>query len=266
MYSKNKVPIIILLIVIVGIALTLNPRELFSNDSNQIEIDDHSFTNVEVLTTNASVEVTPTSDSIATVAYSGKSKKKSKFIFTAEVKGDTLFVKFKEKRRSFINFNFDFSPSKLELIVNVPDKQYDLIQVESNNGKIEAKNIRSKEVVLETDNGNIEMKNSNTSAVKVKTDNGRIHFEDVDGKIEGITDNGRISLLTNDLNRPIELTTDNGRIEIQTEKEPSNATIDVKTGNGAVEVFGKNNEHQVFGKGKHLIKLRSDNGKITVTK
>ena len=86
-------------------------------------IDDQSFTNIEILTTNAAVEIVPTKDSVTTVEYSGKTKKKSKFIFEADVKGDTLFVQFKEKRRSF--FNFGFSSLDLKLIVKVPEKQYD---------------------------------------------------------------------------------------------------------------------------------------------
>ena len=64
-------------------------------------IDDQSFTNIEILTTNAAVEIVPTKDSATTVAYSGKTKKSSKFIFEADVKENTLSVQFKEKRRSF---------------------------------------------------------------------------------------------------------------------------------------------------------------------
>ena len=75
-----------------------------------------------------------------------------------------------------------------------------------------------------------------------------------------------LCLLQTNLDRPIDLSTDNGRIEIMTTTEPTNGIIDVKTDNGKIDVFGKKNEQTVFGEGKNLIKLRSDNGGITVKK
>jgi DUF4097 and DUF4098 domain-containing protein YvlB len=266
MFIRNKVFIIVALVLLVvgGITLMFNSGGLFEKNAQKKVIDDQSFTNIEILTTNATVEIVPTKDSETTVAYSGKTKKSSKFIFEADVKGDTLSILFKEKRRSFINFGF--SSLDLKLIVKVPEKQYNRIQAESDNGRIKVENIQANELALETDNGTIELKTIDSTAVNIKTDNGAIMLDHVNGTIVGRTDNGRISLVTNNLDRPIELTTDNGRIEIQTEKEPTNATIDVKTDNGKINVFGYENKHTKFGNGEHLIKLRTDNGRIEITK
>ncbi|WP_186670415.1 DUF4097 family beta strand repeat-containing protein [Sporosarcina sp. BP05] len=266
MFFRNKVFIIVALVLLVvgGITLMFNTGDRFQNNAKKIEIDDQPFTNIEILTTNAAVEIVPTKDAVTTVSYSGKTKNRSKFIFKAVVKENTLSIQFKEKRRSFINFGF--SSLDLKLIVKVPEKQYDRIQAESDNGRIKVENIQTKELALETDNGTIELKTIDATTVNVKTDNGVIILDHVDGTIIGRTDNGRISLVTNNLERPIELTTDNGRIEIQTEKEPTNATIDVKTDNGKINVFGYENKHTKFGNGEHLIKLRTDNGRITITK
>jgi DUF4097 and DUF4098 domain-containing protein YvlB len=266
MFFRNKVFISVALVLLVvgGIILMFNTGDQFEKNAQKKVIDDQSFTNIEILTTNATVEIEPTKDSVTTVAYSGKKKKSSKFIFQADVKGNTLFVQFKEKRRSFINFGF--SSLDLKLVVKVPEKQYDRIQAESDNGRIKVENIQTKELALETDNGTIELKTIDATAVDVKTDNGAIILDHVDGTILGRTDNGRISLVTNNLDRRIELTTDNGRIEIQAEKEPTNTTIDVKTDNGRINVFGYENKHTKFGNGEHLIKLRTDNGRITITK
>jgi DUF4097 and DUF4098 domain-containing protein YvlB len=266
MVFRNKVFLILalFLIIVVGISLLFKPGNPFQSNAKKIEVDDSSFTNIEIFTDNAAVEIVPTNDSVATVEYSGKTKKKSKFIFKADVKGDTLAIQFKEKRRSFIHFGF--SSINLKLLVKVPEKQYNKIQAETDNGRIKAESIQVKDIMLETDNGAIDMKNIKATTTNVKTDNGKIALDNIDGKITGRTDNGEISLITNKLNRPIELSTDNGRIEIQTEKEPTNATIDAKTDNGRVDIFGYDNKHTVFGNGEHLIKLRTDNGRITVTK
>ncbi|KAA0965765.1 DUF4097 domain-containing protein [Sporosarcina sp. ANT_H38] len=266
MFIRNIVFIIVALVLLVvgGITLMFNTGDHFDNNAKEKVIEDQSFTNIEILTTNSAVEILPTKDSVTTVAYSGKTKKSSKLIFKADVKENTLSIQFKEKRRSFINFGF--SSLDLKLIVKVPEKQYEMIQAESDNGRIKVENIQTKELALETDNGTIELNTIDATAVDIKTDNGAIILTQVDGTIIGRTDNGKISVVTNNLDRPIELTTDNGKIEIQTEKEPTNATIDVKTDNGRIDVFGHENKHTKFGNGQNLIKLRTDNGRITITK
>jgi len=266
MFFRNKLFIIVavVLLIVGGIVLIFNIGDHFENNAKKKVIDDQSFTSIEIMTTNATVEIVPTNDAVTTVSYSGKTKNKSKFIFEADVKENTLSVQFKEKRRSF--FSFGISSLNLKLIVKVPEKQYDRIHAESDNGRITVENMQTQELALKTDNGTIEVKMMDAEAVNVKTDNGAIILDHVDGSIIGRTDNGRISLVTNNLDRPIELTTDNGRIEIQTEKEPTDATIDVKTDNGRIDIFGYENKHTKFGNGKHLIKLRTDNGGIIITK
>ena len=115
-------------------------------DSNKKVIEDGAFTKVEILADNAAVEIVPGKDSVTTVEYSGKTRKKSKYILKADVKGDTLFVQFKEKRRGF--FHFGISSFDLQLTVKVPEKQYGRIKAESDNGRIKAEHIHTEELVL----------------------------------------------------------------------------------------------------------------------
>lgn len=262
--NKNRgllIVLLILLFVVLGGTFFFQTWNKFVNDSNKKVIEDESFTTIEVVSNNAAVEIIPTNSSTTTVEYIGK-RKNSKFDFTADVTNETLTVKFKEKRWNFLSFDF----SKIELLVKVPEEQYDLIKIKNNNGKIKMGSLKVRDVSFETDNGNIEMDNVDAVSTRVQTNNGKIILEQVNGEIIGKTDNGRITLVTNNLDRPIDLTTDNGRIEIMSTTEPTNGIIDVKTDNGKIDVFGKKNELTVFGEGKYLIKLRSDNGGITVTK
>lgn len=265
MIFKNLIIIILVLLLVVagGIMFTFKFSNVFE-EKNDKKVVENSFTNIEVLTNNTAVEIVPTKSSSTTVEYSGNTNKKSKYTFDTHVKGETLFVHFKEKRRFFISFGF---PSHdLKLTVSIPEKQYESIQVESENGRINVQNIQSKVVMLETDNGQVLLRNVEAKNVNVKTDNGKVILEHVEGEIKGSTDNGRISLITKNFDQPIELTTDNGSIEINTESMPTNATIDAESDNGKVTIFGNENNHENYGKGKHLIKLRTDNGRITVTK
>lgn len=256
--------VVILIIAVFGIISLFQAWNNFGGDSNKIVIENASFTNIDVLSDNAKVEIIPTNSPTTTVEYVDKKGKNAKLDFQANVKKDTLTVKLKKKRWRLINFDFSFS--QRELLVKVPEKQYENIIVNNDNGKIKVTNMKAKDISFDTDNGNIELKNVDASSINVQSDNGRIIMEEVTGNIIGKTDNGQITLITNNWDRQIELTTDNGRIEIKTENEPTNATIDAKTDNGKIDVFGEKNEHTVFGKGKNLIKLKTDNGRITVTK
>src|SRR5699024_9152573 len=69
--------------------------------------------------------------------------------------------------------------------------------------------------------------------------NGKIKLADVDGQLVGRTNNGSISLIAQEIDRPIDFATDNGKILIQTEHEPTNAILDIKIDNGKVDYFGE---------------------------
>ena len=97
-----------------------------------------------------------------------------------------------------------------------------------------------------------------------ESDNGRILLEHVDGAITGKTDNGRITLDTPSLDRNIDFRTANGAIVIQSQSKPTNVSILTKTGHGKIDVFGERNSRTVIGAGENTIRLKSDNGRITV--
>jgi DUF4097 and DUF4098 domain-containing protein YvlB len=62
------------------------------------------------------------------------------------------------------------------------------------------------------------------------------------------------------------LESDNGSITIQTDKEPNNVTYDVQVDNGNINIFNKYTSSSVLGNGDNLIKLKTNNGRITITK
>src|SRR5699024_9683792 len=119
-------------------------------------------------------------------------------------------------------------------------------------------------VQAETDNGRIELQNIVAKIVKANSSNGRIDMENIEGEVFGKTNNGGILLATNHLNRPIELHSDNGKIEIQSKNKPENAVLDLKTKNGEISVYGKDDWDTVIGDGDNLIKVSSQNGRITI--
>ena len=118
------------------------------------------------------------------------------------------------------------------------DLQVENVDIESNNGRIVLKNLESKEV-------------------NVQTDNGKIDFHHVTGDIEAKSDNGQISMVTDNLDRSISFQTDNGLIKIHSNSEPKNATIHAKIDNGRIDIFGSANEETIFGNGKNMINIKN---------
>lgn len=283
MINIKNISLLALLLLLVGTIGAIFTFQFVSKAEEIAEeklINDNHFTNINISTDNSKVEILPTNDSKARVELSGKAKK---YTFEANVEGKTLIILLKEKYWKPINF--DFLSMFLTLKVYVPEKLYDSIQVRSNNGQVQVEKLEAKDIHIETDNGRIvlsdvkgsnittkadngrmELKNIASSTVSVKASNGKILLDNVEGEISGKTNNGSITLITNQLDRPIELETDNGQIKIEAEKEPSNATLSIDVDNGKVDVFGHSDRNMIFGKGENLIKLSTNNGKITVSK
>jgi DUF4097 and DUF4098 domain-containing protein YvlB len=290
--------IVLLIVGITGIVLTYNTEK--EDVAEGIAISDAPFNTIDIDTNNAKVEVIATNDTDPSVELTGSRPKSKTDKLTADVADGKLSVKLNEHQRKL--FNFDFGQVSLTLNVYIPNKQYDALKITNDNGKISMNHLNVKKIEAETANGRLEMKDITGSKLITRTDNGRIHaadmkvadvnmnsgngtielaqveavktqaetdngkiiLSDVVGELTGKTNNGRISLVTNDLERPIELETDNGRIEIVTSKKPENVTFDVSVDNGKVNIFNESKDNRVIGNGDHLIKLTTKNGRITV--
>lgn len=262
-----------------------------------ITIPNNQFTNVDINVQHGALVVRPSNDTTTTVELIGPHEKLD---LSAEVIGDTLFIRLKNLRHWLFMFNFNMKAVTLNVFI--PKKVYQSFAMKSDNGRIDAKKLLGKNITANTDNGRIQFNEIAASSltaetdngrvilekvqadhVKAKTDNGRVEMQTVeadtifaesdngrielahvDGAITGTTDNGRITLQTVSLNQNIDFQTDNGSIEIESRNEPTNVSIHAKTGNGKIDVYGEQNSRTVFGTGEHVIRLKSGNGRITV--
>jgi DUF4097 and DUF4098 domain-containing protein YvlB len=262
-----------------------------------ITIQDDRFINVDIDVQHGALFIRPSDSSVTTAELIGSNEKLK---LTAEIVGNTLFIRLKSLRHWLLLFNLNMK--SVTLNVFIPKKLYQSvamktdngrisaekllckkISVNTDNGKIQLKEIAATTLTAETDNGRIEIGKLQVDHLRTKTDNGRIEMRHVDadsivaesgngrielehvtGSIIGSTDNGRITLLTDSLDRNIDLQTDNGSIVIQSSSKPTSVSIHTKTGHGKIDVFGERNSRTVIGAGEHTIRLKSDNGRITV--
>jgi len=269
-----------------------------SNASDQvITIQNDRYENVDIQVQHGSLTLLPSANSVTTVELTGANERME---LEAEVIGDTLVVKLRNKFHW--SFLFNFNVKAVALRVFIPKKLYQSIAMKTDNGRIETEKMLCKSMTAETDNGRvvvtevatsflhaesdngrIEIEKVQTDLLKAKTDNGRvslryvdaetvyaesdngrIELEEVSGEVTAITDNGRIVCNSEEINRNIDFQTDNGSIELHSRTTPTDVTIYAKTGHGRIDVYGEKNKKTVFGNGFHTVKLKTDNGRITV--
>lgn len=255
------IAIILLAVGVIGILLTYHQNSKTISMEKTIT---QNFTGLDVYAGNENIEIIPTKATVTKVQLTGKTSSDYMQDYTMNVRGSTLYIKLDEQQVKFYNFNFSiFKP--LALKIYVPEKQFESFVVQNDNGEIKTGNLCIKNLQLSTNNGGINITNTTAANVDVQSDNGVITFQGtITGKISGGTNNGKISLSVPSINYPIQLKSDNGSISVQTDKEPDNVTYDVHVDNGSINIFNKYTGSAVVGNGGNLIKLTTNNGKITI--
>ncbi|WMX56309.1 DUF4097 family beta strand repeat-containing protein [Peribacillus sp. R9-11] len=264
MVNIKKLSIIALVLLLVGVVGSLFTFSQVTDKESTTEkksITDE-VTDIQVISDNAAVEIIPTTGTETSVELVSKGVDVSKLNFSADVEGKKLAIKLKDKR----SFSFGFQIQSLHLKVYVPEKAYKSFVVKSDNGKVQMAELEIKNLNVESQNGRVELNDIVTEKVEVKSANGRVDLNNVEGNLVGSSNNGKISLVTKDLDRNIQLESDNGKIMIKTDKEPTNTTFDVHVDNGKIDILNKYEGNVVIGKGENMVKLETNNGKIEIIK
>lgn len=267
--------------------------------AEKIDISKDKFDKVDIQTDNAVLQILPSDDGKMHVDVENKTYRQH---LAVDILDRTLVITLKEEARKWGFFTITGSFKSPTLIVQLPPKIYEKIQilsdhgsvtggrlestellvetdngsinlnqifaekftVKSDNGAIKLNDVQAKNLRAETDNGQLTLKDISADKVDAVSDNGGITLKDVKGDVHAQTDNGRIHLLAADLERSITLETDNGSILLETKRQPENATINADVDWGSVSIFGSKKRRSIYGTGQHPIELQSDNGSITV--
>lgn len=266
MGNIKKLSLIALLLIIIGGIGSLFTFKTLERGtvSETKEVEAKEVSNLKIDLINEKVNIVPTKEAEIKIELKGKSNEPDRKHLNVDKQGGTLTIQ--KKREHFNKFVFFERSDSLTLTAYLPKKEYESIQVEVNNGSIKADHITVKNMKVSGDNGKIFLRDVKADQTNVGTTNGSVLLKDISGKLKGKTNNGKISLLTVDLDRSLDFTTNNGTIEIKTENEPTNVTYDLRVGNGNIQVFDEKNWDTVIGNGKNLIKASTDNGDIEIKK
>lgn len=165
-----------------------------------------------------------------------------------------------DKEDEFYNFYeegdiFKFIPLQqsnvmISLDVYLPDKYYEKINLETNNGKIQVKDFRLDNITCNTSNGSISIMDIDSKSVELSTKNGKINLNNITSPIiNALSTNARIN--AKDIHsKNLIISTINGRIIFQ---NISSEIISGTTSNGSIEVNNVNS---------NKIKLITSNDKI----
>lgn len=271
-------------------------QEDFASSINNLAED--KFDKVDIQIENGILFISPSKDG---KMYTDAINKSYRQQLSVDIINRTLVITLKEEKKWGL-FSFTGSMKSPTLNVQIPSKIYEKIQIatdhgnvtgdglqcgellvesdngrihfsqikadeaelKSGNGEIELRSIVAKELRVETDNGQLKLQDVHSGNLNASSDNGAIVMKQVEGNVRAKTDNGRIHLLTDDLDRNIKLETDNGSILLETRSQPKNSTIRAELDWGKISVFGLKNRSSVFGNGDHSVDLQSDYGDITV--
>ena len=265
----------LLLIGAIAILYTIYNSDSAEQKALEEKTFDAEITDMEIMMENSRVDFLPNDDGTSRIVLTGNN---DAFVLKTDISGGRLFIEVEDRSRIFI-FGFHRSYS---LQVYVPEDGLESLNVDSNNGMIQAKDIQAAERSLEADNGRIDLEAIESDIVNIETDNGAIDltrmdadmkvrssnghiiFTDVSGELQAKANNGHIELTTDTLDFPVDFETNNGRIEIRTEIEPANARIQTSVDNGRIDVFGRDSRQVSFGNGDVLIRLTTKNGRIFV--
>lgn len=273
--------VIMLIAGTIGVFMTFNLQDLksFGTEPVMIEktIDPSAIHNVKVNSDSLNIEFKRSATNDIKVSLEGRASKKYKDRFTLSTAttsdGNEVTIQGSYKDTFFVGFNI----MDVDLVVELPDRLWDSIEVDSKNGNIEVEHLTAKEAVITTGSGNIDteelqaeiaklsadhgnmdlehvsgdsvdlqsrsgnikLESYTIGQLKVHSDHGNITIEDGVGAVQGSTKNSNIRFNTKDIKDNVSLVTSHGNVRIETEKQPESAEIVLKHEHGNRDVDWK---------------------------
>lgn len=266
MFNVRHITLLALVLLVVGglgsllmYQLQDEPQPILEN----LEIPDSNITTISIEMDHTDVELLPTKDSATQLKLMGMARTEDNL--STRIEGNTLTVQLKDEPSNKW-FSFGNDEPKFQLVVYLPEKAYETIQLDLDNGSILASQLQAKKFDAVTVNGPIELQSMSASSIKARSENGKLILKDLEGDIEGYTENGLISMRTPTLDRTIQLESKNGGIRIETAQEPTNVTLDVQSDNGYVDLLDVMESYEIIGKGEHSLRLHTVNGSVTISR
>lgn len=279
----SMIATLLLLIGILGSLATYKSVSKLESTTEEFTITD--FTDIEISSNAGKIELVPTNEENALIEVTGNHLKNN---FSAIVTDSTLSITYKETAKKF--YNFDLAKKSASVKVYLPQKNYETISLQANNGKLIVKGVEATEITLNARDGAIDLQNIKADLLSVKAINGKLIANELqateinlnanDGSIDlqqihadslsVHSNNGRITA-DSLVGTTFELKANDGRITLKDIKTDSVAIV---SHNGKIEleeitgtISAKANDgsiNLVTDKLDHPIDFSTHNGKIHI--
>ncbi|UHA60698.1 DUF4097 domain-containing protein [Metabacillus litoralis] len=282
-------------LIVVGIAgsvVTAATTDVFSLEMKDIlqeeEVKGTEIQQIEVGTSSTNIKMVPSKGDSIKVKLTGKvsEKLKDKYKLVVTEEGDTVNI---DVENQDLYFYVGFSFIELNLEIEVPEKEYQSLVVESSSGDIDISQLKVEEFrteassgditidqisvstnnKMEASSGTIHVKNSSASVFDLGASSGDIILQNVDGHVEAETSSGSIELNNKQVTGNINALASSGDVIVQFDESPKSLAVDFtgSSGEGVIELEGFSYEDKSeniingkIGSGEYELKVRTSSG------
>lgn len=200
------------------------------------EFDSSKIQNVSIRTDVANIYLKPAKGKQVNVELMGNTTRKIKTAFTTSTDQRTLEISVEQKKKLF-NIDSGFNSDSLDLLVYLPEKMYDTLNINTDLGTISSDyKITTKNATFITDLGNIELTGFEGETITAETSLGEIIMKEINATFQFQADKGDIELLSVDnLTGTNSIRTDLGNANVIFRHDPKALNLDLSTELGDIK-------------------------------
>lgn len=247
MLKKLSIFAVLLIIIgVVGAVLTYKPDEIKAiTEKKSMEMT--SVDSVTISSISADVEVISSKTATqASVELIGQAKSSQMPTLKAKVMNGELVIdaEIPSNEKFFnIDFSFGFHSPSFELIVILPEKQYNNLDITTVSGDLYIEEISSLDTLISTVSGDVEI-------------------ETLAGEVEISTTSGDVYFFNPTIEAAMLIETVSGEVEIEVDSSKTNATVKTDSISGDSMLLYEETNFLKLGDGTHLIDISSVSGDI----
>jgi DUF4097 and DUF4098 domain-containing protein YvlB len=234
-----RITVILLGIVIAG-SLLFNFLSNRTTNNHEKSISANNITSIKVAADTGVVKIAPHDGEDILVQITGKKLSKDQRL-TLTKKNNTVAIEAKSKSK----FRFAIKSPVFTVLVKLPGKEYERLQIHTDVANIHVDSIHATEYYVKTDVGNIKI-NGIHGAIHAESDVGNIHLH--------------LQHIANDIVAKTEV----GNISVRTKEAPVALQTEFNTSAGKTTVTLPNFLNGSIGVNGPLVKLASEVGNISL--
>ncbi|MFD0872410.1 DUF4097 domain-containing protein [Paenibacillus residui] len=277
MRGSMKIFLAVLFFVAVVIYIVISQGGLSwfasKNVFQEQSVDADKIERININTSSADVQMVSGDAEQIVIKLEGKANQsyRKKTALRVKEAGDTLNVEVNLPN----GISFGFAPNDVNLKVELPEKIYKELKLESSSGDLSLDSVNAVYMQLRSSSGDIQVSRFSADLIEFRASSGDISILDGSAELQGETSSGEISIELGELGQDMNLETSSGDIDIRLSDWPSGLDLDFRSGSGDGRVGLEGFEYETdksnrivgkIGEGKIKMKVRTSSGDFSLTR